>query len=247
FRAGADRAHRKDGGGTRRLRANLRRVVGPELPDAELDALVRAGLRSYARLTLGKWYSLAEKYSEKLDQDLSQIEDVTEILNLRAWDDWGPKQSYEEHYNEKATDKRSDLICLDRYRLFAEDGDQVEACDLLHADGYLIHVKPYTGSQTLSHLFSQGFVSAQTIISDKKYRQDFIDAVNSINPGLTEAASNVPPKFVTYAVAFDGDQKIPQDLPTFSKVNLRSFSKRVRLLGSIPTIARIQVTFKKKK
>ncbi|MFI7302600.1 phosphatidylinositol mannoside acyltransferase [Micromonospora aurantiaca] len=49
FRVGADRAHRKDGGGTRRLRANLRRVVGPELPDPELDALVREGLRSYAR------------------------------------------------------------------------------------------------------------------------------------------------------------------------------------------------------
>ncbi|MCZ7438448.1 phosphatidylinositol mannoside acyltransferase [Micromonospora sp. WMMC241] len=49
FRAGADRAHRRDGGGTRRLRANLRRVVGPDLPEAELDALVRAGLRSYAR------------------------------------------------------------------------------------------------------------------------------------------------------------------------------------------------------
>ncbi|MFG1675857.1 phosphatidylinositol mannoside acyltransferase [Micromonospora sp. NPDC049282] len=52
FRVGADRAHRKDGGGTRRLRANLRRVVGPELPEAELDALVRAGLRSYARYWL---------------------------------------------------------------------------------------------------------------------------------------------------------------------------------------------------
>ncbi|MEU1758140.1 phosphatidylinositol mannoside acyltransferase [Micromonospora sp. NPDC005686] len=49
FRVGADRAHRKDGGGTRRLRANLRRVVGPQMPDAELDALVRDGLRSYAR------------------------------------------------------------------------------------------------------------------------------------------------------------------------------------------------------
>ncbi|MFI7508145.1 phosphatidylinositol mannoside acyltransferase [Micromonospora aurantiaca] len=49
FRMGADRAHRKDGGGTRRLRANLRQVVGPEMPDAELDVLVRAGLRSYAR------------------------------------------------------------------------------------------------------------------------------------------------------------------------------------------------------
>ncbi|SBT38111.1 phosphatidylinositol mannoside acyltransferase [Micromonospora auratinigra] len=49
FRAGADRAHRRNGGGTARLRANLRRVVGPELPEAELDVLVRAGLRSYAR------------------------------------------------------------------------------------------------------------------------------------------------------------------------------------------------------
>ncbi len=49
FRAGADRAHRKGGPATARLRANLRRVVGPELPEAELDELVRAGLRSYAR------------------------------------------------------------------------------------------------------------------------------------------------------------------------------------------------------
>ncbi|MET7879664.1 phosphatidylinositol mannoside acyltransferase [Micromonospora profundi] len=49
FQAGADRAHRRAGGGTERLRANLRRVVGPEVPDAELDELVKRGLRSYAR------------------------------------------------------------------------------------------------------------------------------------------------------------------------------------------------------
>ncbi|MFJ8580726.1 phosphatidylinositol mannoside acyltransferase [Micromonospora sp. NPDC093277] len=49
FRAGADRAYRRGGRSTDRLRANLRRVVGPDLPEAELDELVRAGLRSYAR------------------------------------------------------------------------------------------------------------------------------------------------------------------------------------------------------
>ncbi|MFI7577140.1 phosphatidylinositol mannoside acyltransferase [Micromonospora sp. NPDC049497] len=49
FRAGADRAHRRGGAGTARLRANLRRVVGPDLPETDLDELVRAGLRSYAR------------------------------------------------------------------------------------------------------------------------------------------------------------------------------------------------------
>jgi uncharacterized protein (TIGR04141 family) len=198
-------------------------------------------------LTLGKWYALAEKYTEKLDQDLAQLEDVTDVLKLITWDDWGAGKNWEKHYNDNARKGRSDLICLDRNKLYTEEGDEVEACDLLHVDGYFIHVKPYSGSQTLSHLFSQGFVSAQTIIMDDGYRRDFIEAVRSLNPSLVAAASHVPPKYVTYAVAFDGKQRIPEDLPTFSKVNLRSFSKRVRMLGSIPTLARIQMTFKKEK
>jgi KDO2-lipid IV(A) lauroyltransferase len=52
FRAAADRAARRNGPGTQRLRGNLRQVVGPDMPDAELDELVRAGLRSYARYWL---------------------------------------------------------------------------------------------------------------------------------------------------------------------------------------------------
>jgi phosphatidylinositol dimannoside acyltransferase len=48
FRLGADLAARRDGPGAHRLRGNLHRVVPDATPD-ELDALVRAGLRSYAR------------------------------------------------------------------------------------------------------------------------------------------------------------------------------------------------------
>jgi KDO2-lipid IV(A) lauroyltransferase len=48
FRAGADRAARRRGGGATRLRSNLRRVV-PAASEAELDELTRRGLRSYAR------------------------------------------------------------------------------------------------------------------------------------------------------------------------------------------------------
>jgi len=49
FRAGADRAARKRGPGAQRLERNLRRVVGPSV---DVDPLVRAGLRSYARYWL---------------------------------------------------------------------------------------------------------------------------------------------------------------------------------------------------
>jgi phosphatidylinositol dimannoside acyltransferase len=52
FTAAGDLAAARKGPGAQRLRANLRRVVGPELPEDELDALVRAGLRSYARYWL---------------------------------------------------------------------------------------------------------------------------------------------------------------------------------------------------
>ena len=52
FRLGADLAWRRGGRGVRRLSGNLRRVVGPELPESELRVLVRAGLRSYARYWL---------------------------------------------------------------------------------------------------------------------------------------------------------------------------------------------------
>lgn len=48
FRLAADLAARRDGPGTRQMRRNYARVV-PQAGPAELDDLVRAGLRSYAR------------------------------------------------------------------------------------------------------------------------------------------------------------------------------------------------------
>lgn len=49
FVAVADAAAVRNGVGTRQLRKNLRRVVGPELPELELDGLVGDALRSYSR------------------------------------------------------------------------------------------------------------------------------------------------------------------------------------------------------
>lgn len=45
----ADGAWRRRGSGVRRLEANLRRVVGPQVAEEELRALTRAGMRSYLR------------------------------------------------------------------------------------------------------------------------------------------------------------------------------------------------------
>lgn len=52
FRLAADTAVRRNGRAVRRLRGNLRRVVGPDLPEDRFDALVGAAMRSYARYWL---------------------------------------------------------------------------------------------------------------------------------------------------------------------------------------------------
>jgi lauroyl/myristoyl acyltransferase len=49
FRRGADLAVRRNGPSVQRLAGNLRRVVGPVLPEDEFAALLRRAVRSYAR------------------------------------------------------------------------------------------------------------------------------------------------------------------------------------------------------
>ena len=74
FTAVADRAFKAGGPGTQRLRRNLRQVVGPEMPEADLDALVRAGLRSYARY----WMEAFRLPSQTREQFLSGFRVVQE-------------------------------------------------------------------------------------------------------------------------------------------------------------------------
>lgn len=52
FRAAADVAAVRNGGSTRQLRRNLRRVVGPGPSERDMDEIVGAALRSYARYWL---------------------------------------------------------------------------------------------------------------------------------------------------------------------------------------------------
>ena len=65
--------------------------------------------------------------------------------------------------------------------------------------------------------------------------------VNNMNPwfsGVAEAAAQL----VTFAIGVTDDREIPQNLPTFSKVNLRDHVRRLKMLGAEPSIARIRIT-----
>jgi lauroyl/myristoyl acyltransferase len=77
FTAGADRAYRRNGPGTQRLRRNLTQVV-PDLP----DSLVRDGLRSYARYWMEAFRLPSQSRQQFLDD--FHLEDFDELKSVIA-------------------------------------------------------------------------------------------------------------------------------------------------------------------
>jgi lauroyl/myristoyl acyltransferase len=75
FNAAADRAYRKNGPGTQRLRRNLERVV----PADRLEETVRAGLRSYARYWMEAFRLPSQNQQQSLDGFYLPPEQTDEI------------------------------------------------------------------------------------------------------------------------------------------------------------------------
>ncbi|MFI0257766.1 DUF6119 family protein [Streptomyces sp. NPDC017056] len=156
--------------------------------------------------------------------------------NLR---DWRKEEGSETSYNDNIANEHDDLLHLDTEHIKSY-GDMVEVCDLLHADDYLTHIKKYEKSQTLSHLFSQGYASAVLLGVDEAYKKALVDFAERHSAEMGEVAMRSP-QAVTYTIAFKKQGRGVTDLPTFSKVNLRDFAKRLTRLRVKPTVARIQI------
>jgi KDO2-lipid IV(A) lauroyltransferase len=74
FRTAADIAVRRQSRGVRRLRANLRRVVGPQRSESELDVIVKSAMRSYGRY----WLETFRLPTMDLDAVVARVEANTE-------------------------------------------------------------------------------------------------------------------------------------------------------------------------
>ncbi|MCC6802309.1 MAG: TIGR04141 family sporadically distributed protein, partial [Anaerolineae bacterium] len=95
-------------------------------------------------------------------------------------------------------------------------------------------------SSTLSHLFSQGMVSAILLNDYPEYRHKIIDLLpedwRSIIDPLDLDKSAIT--FV-YAISSNKDEPLSKSLPFFSKVSLRQHKKEIERMGFKVTLCRI--------
>lgn len=175
-------------------------------------------------LNAGKWYQVAQDFTALVNEDFTSIPD-----NPIALPDYVHES--ETLYNVAAASHLNGSHCMDA-DLIVHGGGQsrIEFCDILTPDKKLLHIKRYSGSQQMSHLFSQGVVSAELFLSDPEFRQK----VNDKLPNEHKLADpSARPNPADYEVVFTIISKSanPLNLPFFSKISLRNARRRLRAYG----------------
>ena len=187
-------------------------------------------------LTNGKWYKIDTDFLNNLNKDINEI--PISKITLPEY-----KEKSEGDYNQTVAKTNKDFILMDKNNVSYGGGrSKIEVCDLLHKDRKFIHVKRYGGSSVLSHLFSQGLVAIQLIMSDGKFRSFVNKKIPKTHKLPAQNENPVASNFeVIYAIASNESKTSALDLPLFSKINLRACYKQIKLIGVAVSLCFISV------
>lgn len=185
----------------------------------------------------GKWYEVDQDYVHKVQQ---YYEDAT--LSDIPMLDYAWKE--EKDYNVAVCNEYPDRYCLMDRRTVYQCGNPIEFCDIYSRDKQFIHVKKYNGSSVLSHLFFQGYVSAENFF-DLAYRQN-ANRLLGENFQVPETDNISALEYeVIFAIAKDNlEEGERPDIPFFSKVSFRSVSSRLKHYGFKVSIKGINRTYR---
>jgi uncharacterized protein (TIGR04141 family) len=189
-------------------------------------------------LTEGKWYEIDASFVEEVNTAMAQIRKTTIPLAAR-------RNEKENSYCQRLFESDADYYALMDGKNIQYGGgpSKIEFCDLYTQDGKLIHLKRYSGSSALSHLFNQGMNSAKVMKSDL----DFVQKVNEELPASHRLPIEQPINPRDYEVVFGiisaTAEDLPDKLPFFSKISLmRAMEDIQRVMGYSASFAGIEIS-----
>jgi uncharacterized protein (TIGR04141 family) len=201
-----------------------------------LYAEVEHGHKKYI-LNGGKWYGIDADFEKRTDKDFEKIH--RSKLKFPAYTGGG-----EGEYNRAiAKSEPAQYVLLDDTEKISHGGGhgQVEVCDLFSANRELIHVKIYSKSSVLSHLFAQGFVSGQLIQIDANFREKVHAKLKPSFQKLIKVAHKPQQDEFTIVYAVISSVKGPLHLPFFSRVNLNNTAKILKGFGYKVELLKIEM------
>lgn len=170
-------------------------------------------------LCSGTWYSVETSFFEQVNNFIK-----TRVPRSSVTLPDCPSDKDEGAYNEMVAESNADFCLMDKKLISVENGPkQIEACDIFTRDKKMIHVKNKGQSAQLSHLFSQGKVSAECFVSDVIFRKQVSDITACKFDAEVFDYTQKPQSNefeIVYAIIDTKDSPIETKLPFFSKVNL---------------------------
>lgn len=198
-----------------------------------INAEIEKDDRQYV-LNNGKWYEVNNNFVTVVNNYYSSIQ--LSNINLPDFNHLD-----EEKYNEAAALSNPNYLLMDRKNIIYGGGrSSIEFCDLFTKDNKLIHVKPYSGSSVLSHLFQQGFVSAELLLNDSDFREKLNEKLDD-GWKLTNTNIRITPENyeIIYAIISNDPDERP-NIPFFSKVALKNITRRLKSFGYNVSLKRIK-------
>jgi uncharacterized protein (TIGR04141 family) len=199
--------------------------------DDWLEANVSLGAQRFFLMD-GDWFEIGADYVRASRDAISKIFPAVPTVSLPTWS--LPARRTEYDYNRYvAACSRGRYLCLDKNQSVRDPlgaRSSLEICDLLGPDNELIHVKRAKGSAPLSHLFSQGLLSAQSLVAGPStVRDSFVKTVAGLPHGRTLPADFRPRKVVYAILLENGKSLTPDTLFPFSQATL---AHAARILGT---------------
>lgn len=183
-------------------------------------------------LSGGKWYRIAKSFVDQVNESVRKIPVLEDYLP-----DYRDKT--EDDYNVRVG--ASDIGFHLMHKVLVPYGggkSSIEFCDLLGSNGDIVHVKRYSGSRDLSHLFAQGLNSGQLFQIDEGFRRE-------VDPHLPEGfrgrfvATRPAAQELRVILAIVSKSLKPLNLPFFAKLSLRHAVQRLEIFGYRVALAKI--------
>ncbi|PVX26311.1 MAG: hypothetical protein CW691_01820 [Candidatus Bathyarchaeum sp.] len=200
-------------------------------------------------LSEGHFFEIRKEFLDDLDKFISKLPATTYPLPSSQGD------VPEGEYNEVAAQSSDSYLLFDKKTVrISSHTSPIEICDVLTDDGCFIHVKRKLSSSSLSHLFAQGWVSADLFHMSQEYRTDTLTKIREQEQEQYDSTvdrfskyystMNTPGDYeVSYAiVAKWNGRNLVQALPFFSKVNLRRHVDDLKRMGYKYSMACVDVT-----
>jgi len=179
------------------------------------------------------WYSVAPDFVKQINDDYDSVP--------RSAISFPICKETEPEYNKRVCRENPTEYALMDCKVVRLGGglSAIEFCDLYRKDKKIIHVKKYSTSSVLSHLFAQGVVSTKLFSVNQLFRRKVNEMLPSTHKILNPNMSPNPKDYeIVYAIISSKSGDV-LDLPFFSKINLKYAIETINAFGYQVSLCKI--------